>query len=158
MYFWLEICIYTDRRDTPVQGNRESAFIQGIGTDRSLSVCFTDRQRFFAMSSIEFSSRMTRASLARTLNLQGCIHRDALGQGGNPSRDAPIPGWWPLYLLINGHHPKFSSLAGRRQIIKTDLDLARKLRDWKAFYNFLRPHAALNGETPYERLREKLVA
>jgi len=61
-------------------------------------------------------------------------------------------------LLINGHHPKFSSLAGRRQIIKTDLDLARKLRDWKAFYNFLRPHAALNGETPYERLREKLVA
>ena len=36
--------------------------------------------------------------------------------------------------------------------------LAKKLRDWEAFYNFLRPHAALNGKTPYERLREKLVA
>jgi len=49
-------------------------------------------------------------------------------------------------------------LAKDPQIIKTDLDLAKKLRDWKAFYNFLRPHAALNGKTPYERLREKLVA
>ena len=41
---------------------------------------------------------------------------------------------------------------------KGDVDLAKKLRDWEAFYNFLRPHAALNGKTPYERLREKLVA
>ena len=141
MYLWLEFCMYKDRRDTPVQGIKESALIQGIGTDRSLSVCYTDRQRFFAMSSTEFSSRMTRASLARTLNLQGCIHRDALGQGGNPSRDAPIPGWWPLFSKYNGHHPKFSSLAkvlrlsrliwiwpgndatGRPSIISSDLTL-----------------------------------
>ena len=41
---------------------------------------------------------------------------------------------------------------------KGDVDLAKKLRDWEAFYNFLRPHAALNGKTPHERLREKLVA
>jgi len=41
---------------------------------------------------------------------------------------------------------------------KGDVDLARKLRDWEAFYNFLKPHAALNGSAPYERLREKLVA
>jgi transposase InsO family protein len=41
---------------------------------------------------------------------------------------------------------------------KGDVDLAKKLRDWEAFYNFLRPHAPLNGKTPYERLREKLVA
>jgi transposase InsO family protein len=31
---------------------------------------------------------------------------------------------------------------------KGDVDLARKLRDWEAFYNFLRPRAALNGKTP----------
>jgi hypothetical protein len=41
---------------------------------------------------------------------------------------------------------------------KGDVDLAKKLRDWEAFYNFLKRHAALNGSTPYERLREKLVA
>jgi transposase InsO family protein len=41
---------------------------------------------------------------------------------------------------------------------KGDVDLVKKLRDWEAFYNFLRPHAALHGKTPYERLREKLVA
>ncbi len=41
---------------------------------------------------------------------------------------------------------------------KGEVDLAKKLHDWEAFYNFLRPHAALNGKTPYERLHEKLVA
>jgi transposase InsO family protein len=41
---------------------------------------------------------------------------------------------------------------------KGDVDPAKKLRDREAFYNFLRPHAALIGKTPYERLREKLVA
>ena len=41
---------------------------------------------------------------------------------------------------------------------KGDVDLAKKLHDWEAFYNFLGPHAALNGKTPYERLRENLVA
>ena len=38
------------------------------------------------------------------------------------------------------------------------LDLAKKLSDWETFYNFLRPHAVLNGKTPYGQLREKLVA
>ena len=41
---------------------------------------------------------------------------------------------------------------------KGDVNLAKKLRDCEAFYNFLRPHAALIGKTPFERLREKLVA
>ncbi len=30
-----------------------------------------------------------------------------------------------------------------------------KLQEWENFYNYSRPHAALNGQTPYERLREK---
>ena len=29
-----------------------------------------------------------------------------------------------------------------------------KLQEWERFYNFERPHGALNGLTPYERLRE----
>lgn len=37
-----------------------------------------------------------------------------------------------------------------------DLDLNKKLAEWEAFYNFARPHSAMNGKTPYERLLEKI--
>ncbi len=30
-----------------------------------------------------------------------------------------------------------------------------KLKEWEDFYNYNRPHAALSGQTPYERFREK---
>lgn len=30
-----------------------------------------------------------------------------------------------------------------------------KLQEWENFYNFERPHSALDGQTPYERFREK---
>lgn len=30
-----------------------------------------------------------------------------------------------------------------------------KLREWEDFYNFDRPHGGLNGQTPYERLRQR---
>lgn len=41
---------------------------------------------------------------------------------------------------------------------KGDVDLNEKLKEWEAFYNYLRPHASLKGKTPYELLREKFVA
>ena len=33
-----------------------------------------------------------------------------------------------------------------------------KLSEWENFYNFHRPHGGLNGQTPYERLRQKTTA
>ncbi len=33
-----------------------------------------------------------------------------------------------------------------------------RLQEWEDFYNFNRPHGALGGQTPYERLREKTRA
>jgi transposase InsO family protein len=30
-----------------------------------------------------------------------------------------------------------------------------KLQEWENFYNYSRPHGSLNGQTPYERFREK---
>lgn len=37
-----------------------------------------------------------------------------------------------------------------------DVDLNAKLAEWEAFYNYSRPHSAMNGKTPYERLLEKI--
>jgi hypothetical protein len=31
-----------------------------------------------------------------------------------------------------------------------------KLREWEDFHNYNRLHVALSGQTPYERLREKI--
>jgi transposase InsO family protein len=33
-----------------------------------------------------------------------------------------------------------------------------KLQDWENFYNYHRPHGGLDGQTPYERLRQKTQA
>jgi transposase InsO family protein len=33
-----------------------------------------------------------------------------------------------------------------------------KLREWEDYYNYHRPHGALSGQTPYERLLEKTRA
>jgi transposase InsO family protein len=33
-----------------------------------------------------------------------------------------------------------------------------KLREWEDYYNYHRPHGALDGQTPYERLRAKTRA
>ncbi|MEX2133133.1 MAG: IS481 family transposase, partial [Acidimicrobiia bacterium] len=30
-----------------------------------------------------------------------------------------------------------------------------KLQEWEDFYNFNRPHGGLDGQTPYERLKQK---
>jgi transposase InsO family protein len=37
-----------------------------------------------------------------------------------------------------------------------DVDLQEKLTEWVNFYNYFRPHAALGGQTPYERLIERM--
>ena len=33
-----------------------------------------------------------------------------------------------------------------------------KLREWEDYYNYHRPHGALDGQTPYERLMAKMRA
>ena len=33
-----------------------------------------------------------------------------------------------------------------------------KLREWEDYYNYHRPHGALDGQTPYERLMAKSTA
>ena len=37
-----------------------------------------------------------------------------------------------------------------------DVDLNKKLAQWKRFYNLTRPHGAFGRQTPYEALRERL--
>ena len=37
-----------------------------------------------------------------------------------------------------------------------DVDLSKKLSEWKNYYNFDRPHSALKDKTPCEMMREKM--
>jgi transposase InsO family protein len=39
---------------------------------------------------------------------------------------------------------------------KGDVDLHARLAEWESYYNYHRPHTALDGQTPYERLVEKM--
>lgn len=49
-------------------------------------------------------------------------------------------------------------------MIPVDYDAAKKempdqkLREWEDYYNYHRPHGALDGQTPYERLMAKATA
>ncbi len=40
---------------------------------------------------------------------------------------------------------------------KGDVDLEKKLAQWEAYYNFLRPHSAHMGKTPYEKLKVAML-
>ena len=33
----------------------------------------------------------------------------------------------------------------------------QKLQEWENFYNYNRPHGGLDGQTPYDRLRQKTI-
>jgi len=41
------------------------------------------------------------------------------------------------------------------QVIDDTRLFTDKLQEWEDYYNYHRPHGALNGQTPYERLRQK---
>jgi len=41
------------------------------------------------------------------------------------------------------------------QVIDDTRLFSDKLQEWEDYYNYHRPHGALGGQTPYERLRQK---
>ena len=38
-----------------------------------------------------------------------------------------------------------------------DVDLRQKLGQWEDYYNYLRPHSAQAGKTPYEMLKLRML-
>ena len=80
-------------------------------------------------------------------------------------RSIPIPQRYEKQ--VPGHHVQvdvkflfFKDQNGKQvkqyQYTAIDVDIKAKLAEWEAFYNYARPHAAMNFKTPYERLKEKL--
>lgn len=41
-------------------------------------------------------------------------------------------------------------------VISSVEEFNRRLQEWEQFYNYHRPHGSLDGQTPYERLRDRL--
>jgi transposase InsO family protein len=49
--------------------------------------------------------------------------------------------------------------AAEKDGVSDDIHLFNdKLREWEDYYNYHRPHGALDGQTPYERLVAKMRA
>ena len=62
----------------------------------------------------------------------------------------------------NGHiawTTRSSISSSTRTASRDDIHLFNeKLREWEDYYNYHRPHGALDGQTPYERLVAKTRA
>jgi transposase InsO family protein len=55
--------------------------------------------------------------------------------------------------------PLKAAVRVRKGVVIDDAQLFNdKLAEWQDFYNYDRPHGALGGQTPYERLRQKTTA
>src|SRR6516225_4457205 len=55
--------------------------------------------------------------------------------------------------------PEHRASMARSNGISDDIHLFnKKLREWENYYNYHRPHGALDGQTPYERLLAKTGA
>ncbi len=68
----------------------------------------------------------------------------------------------PLTPRLNGKVERSHRIDNEefyRQLDGVVIDTAElfndKLSEWEDFYNYARPHGALSGQTPYERLRQK---
>ena len=98
----------------------------------------SDRQRFRVPSSF---------LLARAR--RGCgtrIHQAADASAQRQSRRSPRIDAEEFYRLLDG------------VVIDDSKTFNEKLREWEHFCNYARPHGALGGQTPYERLRQKTTA
>jgi transposase InsO family protein len=67
----------------------------------------------------------------------------------------------PASPYLNGKVER-SHLTDKREFYqlldyKDDVDLRLKLAQWEDYYNFLRPHSAHLGKTPYEKLKSKML-
>ena len=65
-----------------------------------------------------------------------------------------VPADRATIIVANGNfHGRTTTIVG----FSDDVNLREKLAVWEEFYNVHRPHMSLNGRTPYEVLREKLL-
>ena len=79
---------------------------------------------------------------------------------GQGIRSGPLRGSWMYFL--NGKVERSHRIDAEefyRLLDGVVLDDAKlfndKLQEWEDYYNYHRPHGALGGQTPYERLRQK---
>jgi hypothetical protein len=109
-------------------------------------------------------SRPVCANLIHDLEHQaGFSARLCLGENGKDSRRTVGLIWTPH---LNGKversdrvdEQEFCQLLDKGGIADDIHLFNEKLREWEDYYNYHRPHGALDGQTPYERLLAKTTA
>ena len=80
-----------------------------------------------------------------------CSTKASTTSGSNPARHGSTARWRDP----TASTPKSSTDSSKAKSSTTPDLFSDKLQEWEDYYNYHRPHGALSGQTPYERLRQK---
>lgn len=169
------------RYEKPLPGHRiqmDVKFLEKIGDTRARYYQFTaidDCTRLRVMKIYERNNQKNAIKFADYMLSRLPFRADVI-QTDNGSEFGPQFHWHLLdkgirHVYIKPRRPRLNGKVERSHrideeefyrlldgILIDDTNLFNeKLREWENYYNYNRPHAGLNGQTPYERLREKTM-
>ena len=85
-------------------------------------------------------------------------HLEALGHSPRVHQAADAAPEWQSRVVHRIDDQEFYELLDKDGITDDIHLFNEKLREWEDYYNYHRPHGALDGQTPYERLMAKMRA
>jgi transposase InsO family protein len=169
------------RYEQPLPGHRvqiDVKFIQPLAGARKRYYQFTAIDDCTRLRVLRIYDRCNQQTAIRFLDylLERLPFRVEVVQTDNGAEFQSSFHWHVLdkgigHAYIKPHTPRLNGKVERSHRIDAEelyrmlqgvvIDDARvfndKLKEWEDFYNYHRPHGGLNGQTPYERLRQKTI-